>query len=187
MSGSSCSTLKSGMGGTALGVVLVGLLAVLTLGGFGLTVSPDIAPIVRVVCFAVAAGLAFMTWKVSRRMFPADGRLELVVCEDTVELHGPGSRSQVFGRAEIELIELNEGGFNGVGSFSLYGPGQALLGVWETNWVIKPPQMVMRVLKRHEYPYALTSGLYGNRRFSNGRGVPWATSAPWRFSAAVGA
>lgn len=32
-----------------------------------------------------------------------------------------------------------------VGSFSLYGPDQTLLGVWETKWVIKPPQLVLRV------------------------------------------
>ena len=172
MSGSSCSTLRNGAGSTMLGVVAVGFIAILAFGFLGLAASADFQLAVRAACFLAGAGLAFMTWKVSRRVFPDEGRLELEVCDDTITLNRPGSRSEAFRRSDLESVELNEGGFNGVGSFSLYGPGQTLLGVWETNWVIKPPQLVMRALKRHGYPYALSSALHGNRRFYQRPGKP---------------
>jgi len=114
----------------------------------------------------------FLTWRSSRRLFPAEGRLRIDVGNDTIELSLPGRGSEVFRKADVELVELNEGGFNGVGSFSLFGPDNTLLGIWETNWVLKPPQLVMRVLKRHGYPYALTSAMYGRRRFYQRAGRP---------------
>ena len=73
-------------------------------------------------------------------------------------------------RAEIGLITINEGGFNGVVSLSVFGPDESLLGSWETKWIVKPPQQVKRVLERHGYPVALTSAMYGSRRFYSRRG-----------------
>jgi len=170
MSRAPSTTIEGGTAGTALGALWVGFFAVLALVAILLAVSSGFNPVVRVVCLAVAAGLAFLGWQSFRRMFAPEGRLRINVADDAIEFQLQGHRSEVFTRAEIGLITINEGGFNGVVSLSVFGPDESLLGSWETKWIVKPPQQVKRVLERHGYPVALTSAMYGSRRFYSRRG-----------------
>ena len=140
--------------------------------GFYVAVFDGVFPVLRVACFVVALALAAGLWKVFRWMFPSEGRLRVDIGDDSIQFRMPGSRTDVVRRADIELIVISEGRKAGVGSFRVYGPNEALHGIWVTNWVVKPPQLVMRVLKRHGYPYALMSSLYGTKLFYERPGRP---------------
>jgi len=109
MSRAPSTTIEGGTAGTALGALWVGFFAVLALVAILLAVSSGFNPVVRVVCLAVAAGLAFLGWRSFRRMFAAEGRLRINVADDAIEFQLQGHLSEVLTRAEIGLITINEG------------------------------------------------------------------------------
>ncbi len=94
---------------------------------------------------------------------PKTPRLTVRLFGDRIELHRKGHAEDVVSRRDIELIVLDEGSFEGVSSLALYGAGGEQIGRWETGWFVKPPQLVMRLLKRHGFPYAIRRSLYGSK------------------------
>ena len=96
---------------------------------------------------------------------PRTPRLTVRLFGDRIELHRKGHAEDVVSRRDIELIVLDEGRFEGVSSLTVYGAGGEQIGRWETGWFVKPPQLVMRLLKRHGFPYAIRRVLYGSTLF----------------------
>ncbi len=98
-------------------------------------------------------------------VFPPGGRLRVEVCEDTIEFQRRRGTPDVVRREEIELIVLEGSPFEGVESFSMYGPGDVRVGNWDTGWSAKSIPQVLRTLKKHGYPCGLRDPLYKNRLF----------------------
>ncbi|MDQ3723038.1 MAG: hypothetical protein M3376_08230 [Actinomycetota bacterium] len=154
------------------GAVWLAVLGLLVIAALVLAVVvPGVHPLLRVGA-AVAALLAAAWVRYEHRAaFPSEGRLRIDVTDDAIELRMPDQPGQMLSRADIELIVIQESWF-GVDSVWVYGPDKSLLGIWNTNWVVRPPQLLMRVLKRHGYPYALSRFEYGDRLFYRSPGRP---------------
>ncbi len=163
--------MQGGFADALFGVLWLSVPALLMMMAFLFALAPGVHLLLRL--GAAMAALLAVAWLRSeyRATFPADGRLRIDVTDDAIELLMPHDRSDTVCREDIELVVIQESVF-GVDSIWMYEHDEKLLGVWPTNWVLKPPQLLMRVLKRHGYPYALSRLRYGKRRFYRSLGRP---------------
>jgi len=164
------SVMQGRLTDAVFGALWLGVLGLAAIVMLLLAVAPGIPFVIRVLSAGAMVVMAAWVRLVRREAFPAAGRLRLEASDDALVFQMPGQPAEVVPRADIELIILDESPF-GVGSLSVFGPDENLLGTWTPNWVLRPPQLLMRVLKRHGYPYALRRWKYGNRLFyrSSGR------------------
>ena len=165
------SVIRSGPLGTALAILWVVVVTLMALALFALAGVSDVHLLVRSGSLVFALVLVlYLRWEI-KMTFPGEGRLRVEVDDDTIEFKMPNTPAEVFRRADINLIVIEEDAL-GTGAFEAYGPGETVLGYWNTNWSVKPPQSAMRVLKRHGYPYALRTPMYGKRLFYRRAGRP---------------
>ncbi|HEV2059345.1 MAG TPA: hypothetical protein VGR11_08300 [Solirubrobacteraceae bacterium] len=165
------SVMQGGRADALFGALWLAVLALLMTMAFLLAVAPGVHLLLRLgAAMAALLAAAWLRYEY-RATFPAEGRLRIDVTDDAIQLLMPHDRSDTIRRADVELIVIQESVF-GVDFIWVYGHDEELLGIWTTNWVLKPPQLLMRVLKRHGYPYALSRWRYGNRRFYRSPGRP---------------
>ena len=177
------SALRSGIPARLAGLMLALLIAVAAL--FSSTLASLVHGLGRWVLWAFTGLFGFWAVKLFLwAFFPKTPRLTVWLFGDRMEFHRRGRLEDVVSRRDIELVVLNEGGVEGIHSLEVYGADEALLGVWNTGWISKPAPLVMRLLKRHGFPYALRrvdvpgAALYGDTLFYRRAADPSRHPAP---------
>ncbi len=131
MSQAPCSTIRAGLLGSLAGFILALLLTVVGLGTLALGLSNEFGFLPRAAGLLVRALAFFGAFGIFLMVFPPGGRLRVEVCEDTIEFQRRRGTPDVVRREEIELIVLEGSPFDGVESFSVYGPGDVRVGNWD--------------------------------------------------------
>jgi hypothetical protein len=163
-----------------LGVLTLVLLGALAVGLFSLGVQGGEGLAVVGLFSLVSIGILYGAYRLFRVCSRPPGSSGVEVCPKEIRFRQHRRSVDVLRRSDIELIVVDEDRVAGVGSFTVYGPAESLLGVRETGWFAKPAPMVMRILSRHGCPGALSNTLHAGQLFTvapvrkAGRaGEPW--------------
>ncbi len=173
--------VRSGMLGRVVAVLLLLLLSTAVL--LVITLGHEVDGVGQWLLWVFASVLSLTTILLSVAFLAGGVRLTIRVSGDRLELCRRGHDDDIVGRQDVGLVVLHEGRLEGVAAVEILAADESRLGCWETNWIVKPPPLVMRALKRQGYPYAVGRILYGDRLFRRRPRIPPGShpaSLPWR-------
>jgi len=145
--------VRAGGVNIVVGALVAAPLLGLGLASFVLATEPGRSFWSTAVCRAVGVLAIVAAVVFTKRLARPGPPLRMNVTSDTIRFRQSGRPEARFWREDIEMIVIERSAETGSYALSMYGPERSVLDGWQTGWLGKPNQRVIKDLVLHGYPH----------------------------------